>query len=252
MVSQKFWCHNCCRQFTSMRNSEGGISSEVFCNICNSVCEQITENNNPRQFRVFDSNHTQNPNLNNQSQQQNPHPQGNHQHAHMHFLDFFLPVQEFIFIQRPQQNNNQHGPQQNNSQQGPQQNNTNPNEQNAQNGQNVHFVHFLGFPFSPFGDLEILRRMQTMRLFEEFLSRNQQEAGAPPAEKEVIKNLPEVIFGGDVLEKYKSNPCPVCQEEFKEKDVGKELKCKHIFHKDCIEPWLNMHRTCPCCRNEVL
>lgn len=249
-VSQKYWCHNCSRQFSVMRNTEE--FSEVFCQTCNSVCEQVNANesihSSPWNFRIFDNqnhptNTQSNPN-NARNHEHNPMP-GNQQNErpNLRFINFFFPVQEIIFVNRPQNPNSQ----QNQGQQ-------NQGQQNqGQNQEHQHDNFFMDFLDFPFINPEIHRRMHLMRLFEE-ISRAQghENNGVPPADKESIKNLKEVVFEEKDLEKVNGNPCPVCQEEFKAKDTGKELKCKHLFHKDCIEPWLNMHRTCPCCRQEVL
>jgi len=237
MVSQKYWCHNCSKQFTLMRDSEELASREVFCETCNSVCELVNQNThlNPINFRIFDTqnnNQTQNPNQ--QNNQPHHHAQNDTNHQNQHNIRyFFIPVQELIFVTRPNNSQNPQNPQ--------------TNVQNQEPNDHQH-VFLFDFPL-----MDDFQRSDFMRLFEEF-NRNfgQEINGAPPAEKNVIKNLKEVIIEENDLEKMKTTPCPVCQEEFKFKEIGKELKCKHFFHKDCIEPWLNMHRTCPCCRQEVL
>ncbi|WP_410493858.1 RING-H2 finger protein [Endozoicomonas sp. 8E] len=42
--------------------------------------------------------------------------------------------------------------------------------------------------------------------------------------------------------------CPVCLETFAGKKVMVLKQCKHMFHKDCLEPWLSKNSTCPSCR----
>lgn len=42
--------------------------------------------------------------------------------------------------------------------------------------------------------------------------------------------------------------CAICREQFKEKDNIRQLPCEHIFHPDCLRPWLQRRRTCPTCR----
>lgn len=46
--------------------------------------------------------------------------------------------------------------------------------------------------------------------------------------------------------------CAVCIEPYKATDCIRVLPCKHEFHKNCIDPWLLEHRTCPMCKLDVL
>uniref|UniRef100_A0A8C5E8N2 RING-type domain-containing protein n=1 Tax=Gouania willdenowi TaxID=441366 RepID=A0A8C5E8N2_GOUWI len=46
--------------------------------------------------------------------------------------------------------------------------------------------------------------------------------------------------------------CAVCIEGYKPNDVVRILPCRHIFHKHCVDPWLQDHRTCPMCKMNVL
>jgi hypothetical protein len=49
--------------------------------------------------------------------------------------------------------------------------------------------------------------------------------------------------------------CAICQEDFAIGDEYITLQCNpthpHCFHKDCIQPWLSGHDTCPTCRGKV-
>lgn len=40
------------------------------------------------------------------------------------------------------------------------------------------------------------------------------------------------------LGKYGAEQCPVCTNGFKIDEEAKKLPCKHVFHTDCILPWL--------------
>ena len=45
--------------------------------------------------------------------------------------------------------------------------------------------------------------------------------------------------------------CSICLERFEPGEQvswSKELKCHHIFHTDCLQPWLMTNDDCPCCR----
>ncbi|KAI8872767.1 hypothetical protein GQ42DRAFT_131925 [Ramicandelaber brevisporus] len=46
--------------------------------------------------------------------------------------------------------------------------------------------------------------------------------------------------------------CTICLEDFQVGDVARSLPCRHIFHGDCIDPWLKNHSVrCPCCNTDV-
>ncbi|KAJ8538097.1 hypothetical protein K7X08_014637 [Anisodus acutangulus] len=49
-----------------------------------------------------------------------------------------------------------------------------------------------------------------------------------------------------------TEPCCVCQEEYKDgEDLGK-LNCGHDFHTDCIKQWLMQKNLCPICKTTGL
>ncbi|XP_010269145.2 PREDICTED: probable E3 ubiquitin-protein ligase XERICO [Nelumbo nucifera] len=49
------------------------------------------------------------------------------------------------------------------------------------------------------------------------------------------------------------NECAVCLTQFEEGEEVRELECKHEFHKECLDKWLqHRHGTCPLCRRSVL
>lgn len=75
---------------------------------------------------------------------------------------------------------------------------------------------------------------------------NTEQPGPPPAPTSAIEALPMVKITQQHL--MNDTHCPVCKEVFEIDGEVKELPCKHLYHTDCIVPWLNMHNTCPLCR----
>jgi hypothetical protein len=53
-----------------------------------------------------------------------------------------------------------------------------------------------------------------------------------------------------------SKECPICLTDFCADDMVSSCKdqptCQHLFHKGCLEAWLQKQQSCPCCRYEIL
>lgn len=50
-----------------------------------------------------------------------------------------------------------------------------------------------------------------------------------------------------------SSSCSICLGDYTESDMLRLLPhCDHLFHLDCVDPWLRMHSTCPICRESSL
>ncbi|ORZ19012.1 hypothetical protein BCR42DRAFT_324325 [Absidia repens] len=65
----------------------------------------------------------------------------------------------------------------------------------------------------------------------------------PPAPEDVIDNLPKRTLSE---QEFKDQvDCAVCKDEFNQAESVIELPCQHLFHDDCIKPWLKVNGTCP-------
>ncbi|KAD4586082.1 hypothetical protein E3N88_23683 [Mikania micrantha] len=71
----------------------------------------------------------------------------------------------------------------------------------------------------------------------------------PPASKAAIESMPTIEF----QEKHIHNDphCAVCKEAFELGTEAKEMPCKHLYHSNCIQPWLALRNSCPVCRHEL-
>lgn len=51
----------------------------------------------------------------------------------------------------------------------------------------------------------------------------------------------------------RAEDCAVCLGDVEKGETVRQLPaCQHVFHRDCIDPWLRAHATCPVCRSSVL
>ncbi|KAB1217844.1 E3 ubiquitin-protein ligase RING1-like [Morella rubra] len=70
-----------------------------------------------------------------------------------------------------------------------------------------------------------------------------------PASKSAIEAMPAIEIGDDHL--TTESHCAVCIEQFRLGSEAREMPCKHIYHPECILPWLSLRNSCPVCRYEV-
>lgn len=71
----------------------------------------------------------------------------------------------------------------------------------------------------------------------------------PRASKAAIESMPTFKICENHLEI--ESHCAVCKEAFELESEAREMPCKHIYHSDCILPWLSIQNSCPVCRHEL-
>ncbi|RZC76514.1 hypothetical protein C5167_000632 [Papaver somniferum] len=78
------------------------------------------------------------------------------------------------------------------------------------------------------------------------LAHTQTDGPCQRASKAVVESTP-VIEISDCHESH----CGVCHKVFELGSEYREMPCKHIYHTDCILPWLSLKNSCPVCRHEL-
>ena len=53
-----------------------------------------------------------------------------------------------------------------------------------------------------------------------------------------------------VTEYDRQENCPICIEKFDENIIIK-MPCTHLFHKTCIDSWIERNASCPICRDVI-
>ncbi|KAH9603367.1 hypothetical protein KSS87_020976 [Heliosperma pusillum] len=88
------------------------------------------------------------------------------------------------------------------------------------------------------------------QLIQQLAENDPNRYGTPPAAKSAVEGLPTVDVTEETLQSD-SSQCAVCMDEFELGAQAKQLPCNHVYHKDCIVPWLELHNSCPVCRYEL-
>ncbi|KAL2493625.1 putative E3 ubiquitin-protein ligase [Forsythia ovata] len=99
----------------------------------------------------------------------------------------------------------------------------------------IHISSWEEFSADPSGPVECCRGPSELYM-EEFRSRT-----------------PAIRYDSMFICDCPKQECSVCLTEFKPNQEINHLSCGHVFHKLCLEKWLNYWNvTCPLCRNYMM
>jgi hypothetical protein len=51
---------------------------------------------------------------------------------------------------------------------------------------------------------------------------------------------------------FNKNKCLICLHTYENGDFLRKLPCYHMFHRECIDPWLSTKDICPNCRQSII
>lgn len=87
-------------------------------------------------------------------------------------------------------------------------------------------------------------------LLQQFMDSDNTRRGSPPAAKSAIEGLPTVLVQQEDVENG-SDLCAICKDVVELNEPAKQLPCLHLYHSECILPWLTTRNSCPMCRHEL-
>lgn len=89
------------------------------------------------------------------------------------------------------------------------------------------------------------------RVISQLIDQNTNGSGPPPASQSAIRSLPRKKVDKEMLGSEGKAECSICMDSVQLGTEVAVLPCKHWFHFNCIEMWLNQHNTCPHCRRSI-
>lgn len=122
-----------------------------------------------------------------------------------------------------------------------------PDRMPAGSGGLVEFLNeTLGFRRENGGDYFIGPGVEE---FFEHVTRHNNQRVPQPASRTSIDALPMVKISKKHFRA--DSTCAVCKERFELGSRVIKLPCKHLYHSDCIVPWLEQRSSCPICRHQL-
>ncbi|MCO5547898.1 hypothetical protein L7F22_001351 [Adiantum nelumboides] len=88
------------------------------------------------------------------------------------------------------------------------------------------------------------------QLIQQLAENDPNRYGAPPASKSAVEAMPTITISEQQLGTDAAH-CAVCKDAFELGSEARQMPCSHLYHSDCILPWLAQHNSCPVCRYEM-
>ncbi|KAI3962564.1 hypothetical protein MKW92_052523 [Papaver armeniacum] len=75
-------------------------------------------------------------------------------------------------------------------------------------------------------------------------------------DKTTLDDYPKLLYAEVTTQNNKHNAsscCSICLENYDNNDTLRLLpNCGHLFHLNCVDPWLLQHPSCPICRSSPM
>uniref|UniRef100_A0A804MQ98 RING-type domain-containing protein n=1 Tax=Zea mays TaxID=4577 RepID=A0A804MQ98_MAIZE len=68
---------------------------------------------------------------------------------------------------------------------------------------------------------------------------------------DALASLPSVTYKMQSVQDGNTEQCVICRVELEEGESLIALPCKHLYHPECINQWLQINKVCPMCSAEV-
>ncbi|XP_047972896.1 E3 ubiquitin ligase BIG BROTHER-related-like [Salvia hispanica] len=68
---------------------------------------------------------------------------------------------------------------------------------------------------------------------------------------DTIASLASVNYKSQDTQEGISDSCVICRLDYEDGDALTALSCKHLYHPECINNWLQINKVCPVCSTEV-
>ncbi|XP_047981510.1 E3 ubiquitin ligase BIG BROTHER-related-like [Salvia hispanica] len=68
---------------------------------------------------------------------------------------------------------------------------------------------------------------------------------------DTIASLASVNYKSQDTQEGISDSCVICRLDYEDGDALTVLSCKHLYHPECINNWLQINKVCPVCSTEV-
>jgi hypothetical protein len=101
------------------------------------------------------------------------------------------------------------------------------------------------FPNADFDDLNGIEGNRRGRLIG--ILPNNLSNPAPP---ECVEKLRVIMY--DEINDSSQKECCICLQDYAPGDGIVATPCEHVFHKQCCKEWLNLSRSCPICRRDIV